>query len=150
MHLNIKFLNIKFWKYIVTCIFVVPVFRPWFHSDTFWSFNFFCSFFMSNNIIYQNWCYYIFTVRRYLFSVNTFFIVEEYKFFMKVFHVSWNSAETIFMEFSERKASQCIRAFRSSSTIFRSSHRTCSMKKALKICNMHTKTPCSGLFLIKV
>ena len=28
----------KFWKDRNTCTFVVPVFQPWFHSDTFWSF----------------------------------------------------------------------------------------------------------------
>ena len=32
----------KFSKLANTCFFVLPVFQPWFHSDTFWPFWFFC------------------------------------------------------------------------------------------------------------
>ena len=88
--------------------------QPWFHSDAFWSFGIFLVFvlWVETNII-KIQCYYFFPVRRHLFSVNTIFFIDEnisieiyipkQKYFIKVFHVSWNAPKIVFHEILWKK-----------------------------------------------
>ena len=59
----------KFKNYVSTWTFVASVFQLWFHSDLFWSF-WVCFNFMSNSNHLM-----LLNFRRYLFFVNTIFLL---------------------------------------------------------------------------
>ena len=107
----------KLSKYVITCTFAVPVFQPWFHLYTFWSFWILLFLLFEYQILFN-----AIKFKRYIFSVTTIFYWWE-RYAMKFRYWSKSIAwkyymfhemllKLYFMKYSERKVSQCILALR--------------------------------------